>query len=327
VRERHVVDAIARTRRNPFLPAHPLSPRIAVSDALPAALHGAEVVLLVVPSQFVRDVARRIEAILPAGVPVVICSKGIEGETGALMTEVVAEVMPGAPLAVLSGPSFAHEVAAGQPTAVTIAATDAALAPHSLAARVAVTLGTPTFRPYLADDPIGVQVGGAVKNVLAIACGIVAARGLGANTRAALVTRGLAEIQRLALALGAHRDTLCGLAGLGDIALTCASEQSRNFSFGLALGGGDAASHVRDNGAVVEGAVNARSVVALARRLGVEMPICEGVAAIVHDGAPIDRIIEQLLTRPLRAESHRLERQIRVSHPAAMLQPATLAPA
>lgn len=323
VRESHAVAAIRETRHNPFLPNHSLDPAIGVSPDLAEAVDGADLVILVVPSQFLRRVSTEVEAHLGRGVPVVVCSKGIETDSGALMTRVVAEAMPGRPHAVLSGPSFAEEVAAGQPTAVTIASNDAheddpdAFA-ASLAARVAVTLGTATFRPYLSDDVVGVEVGGAVKNVLAIACGIAKGLGLGSNPRAALITRGLAEIKRLAEALGGRRETVTGLAGIGDLTLTCSSEQSRNFSFGKALGEGRSAEDILSGTtAVVEGAVNARSVTALARRLGVEMPICEAVDAVLHDGVPLQEAVQALLTRPIRAEPREMEPLVRLSHPAA----------
>jgi len=330
VREPHAVEAIRDTRHNPFLPNHPLDPAIGVSPDLAEAVDGADLVILVVPSQFLRRVATEVEAHLASGVPVVVCSKGIETDSGALMTRVVAEAMPGRPHAVLSGPSFAEEVAAGQPTAVTIASSDAreddpdAFA-ASLAARVAVTLGTGTFRPYLSDDVVGVEVGGAVKNVLAIACGIAKGLGLGSNPRAALITRGLAEIKRLAEALGGRRETVTGLAGIGDLTLTCSSEQSRNFSFGKALGEGRSAEDILSGTtAVVEGAVNARSVTALARRLGVEMPICEAVDAVLHEGVPLQEAVQALLTRPIRAEPREMEPLVRLPHPAAeMNEPQT----
>jgi glycerol-3-phosphate dehydrogenase (NAD(P)+) len=323
VRERHVAEAIAQSRRNPFLPQYPLSPAITATDNLRAALRGARLVLLVTPSQWLRAVAGQVESLLPKAVPVVVCAKGIEVGTGALMTRVIAEAMPGRPCAVLSGPSFAEEVAAEQPTAVTIAAASpTSTAPGDLAERVAITLRTPTFRPYISHDPIGVEIGGAVKNVLAIACGIAAGRGLGSNTRAALMARGLAEMQRLTLALGGRRETLSGLAGIGDLALTCSSEQSRNFSFGKALGAGRAAADAAARPhVVVEGAVNARSITALAHRLGVEMPICEAVDDIVHHGHPVNQAIQRLLMRPIRAESESAR-----PHPAATRQLPELLP-
>ena len=327
IRESAAVEQIRRERRNPFLPRFELPRSIAVTDDLADALAGAELVLLVVPSQFLRAMAREVENRLPKGVPVVVCSKGIELDTGLLMTQVVQQEMPGRPQAVLSGPSFAEEAAAGQPTAVTIAVDPAnggdLLTPDNLASRVALTLGTLSFRPYLSDDQTGVEVGGAVKNVLAIACGIAAGRGLGSNPRAALITRGLAEIKRLALALGGKPETVTGLAGIGDLALTCSSEQSRNFTFGKALGEGRTVEQaLAGKSAVVEGVANARSVAALAERLDVEMPICATVDAILHRGLPLDEAIAELLSRPLRAELRALEERVKLPHPAATTEPA-----
>lgn len=322
IRERHAVEQVARDRTNPFLPAYPLPASIAVSDSLDATLKGAELVLLVVPSQYLRAMAREVERILAADVPVVICSKGIEIGSGRLMTQVVGEEMPGRAQAVLSGPSFAEEAAAGQPTAVTVAIDPQTggdlLSPGNLASRIALTLGTLSFRPYLSDDPTGVEVGGAVKNVLAIACGIAAGRGMGANPRAALITRGLAEIKRLTIALGGMPETVTGLAGIGDLALTCSSEQSRNFTFGKALGEGrSVADALAGKTAVVEGVANAESVAMLAERLDVEMPICATVDAIIRRGLPIDEAIGELLSRPFRAEMRALEERVKVAHPAA----------
>ncbi len=322
VREAEAVEAIRATGCNPFLPEHRLPEALTVSSDLGEALTAADLVLMVVPSQFLRPLAREVEALLAPRIPVVICSKGIEAESGALMSQIVTEEMPGRPWAVLSGPSFAAEVAEGQPTAVTIAAREASMAdpatmPLGLAAQVALTLGTPNFRPYLSDDPVGVEVGGAVKNVIAIACGIAAGQGLGSNPRAALITRGLAEIKRLAEALGGRRETVSGLAGMGDLTLTCSSEQSRNFSFGKALGEGRSVEEaLAGKTAVVEGAENARSVTALARRLGVEMPICEAVDAILHEGRSVESAIQALLIRPLRGESRALEPHVALRHPA-----------
>ncbi|MCC7274570.1 MAG: NAD(P)-dependent glycerol-3-phosphate dehydrogenase [Alphaproteobacteria bacterium] len=318
VREPEVAAAVAGARRSPFLPGRDIPLSIAVDDDLGAALAGAELVVLAVPSQFLRAMARRVEALLPPGVPVLICSKGIEVASGALMSEVVAAEMVGRPRAVLSGPSFADEAAAGQPTAVTVAAAGADAALDPLAARIAVTLGTATFRPYLSDDPVGVEVGGAVKNVLAIACGMATGRGFGANARAALIARGLAEMKRLAEALGGRWETVTGLSGIGDLTLTCSSEQSRNFSFGKALGEGltpEAA--LAGKAAVVEGAANAHSVTELADRLGVEMPICDTVAAILRGEVVIGDAIRTLLTRPLTAEPRALEPHVKLRHPAA----------
>ncbi|MGE0725452.1 MAG: NAD(P)H-dependent glycerol-3-phosphate dehydrogenase, partial [Alphaproteobacteria bacterium] len=280
IREPHAVAAVLATRLNPFLPDHRLDPAIEVGSDLPAAMADAGLVVLAVPSQFLRSVSRDVGRVLATATPVLVCSKGIETSTGALMTAVAAQEMPGRPLAILSGPSFAGEAAAGQPTAVTVAAVSTGDGIDPLAARVALTLGTASFRPYVSDDPVGVAVGGAVKNVLAIACGMAAGRGYGANPRAALIARGLAEMTRLAEGLGGRADTVMGLSGLGDLTLTCSSEQSRNFSFGRALGmGASPAEALAGKTAVVEGVENAISIVGLAQRLRIEMPICMAVHA------------------------------------------------
>lgn len=317
IREESAVAELHSTGRNPFLPDHEIPRGIAVSADLTATLRGADLAVLVIPSQHLRAVAARVEALLPPGVPVVICSKGVEADSGALMTQVVAEEMPDRPQAVLSGPSFAAEVAEDQPTAVTIAAPagrQGLFAGDHLAGRVAVTLASRHFRPYLSDDPVGVEVSGAVKNVLAVASGIIAGRGMGSNPRAALLARGLAEISRLSVALGGRAETVLGLSGAGDVILTCSSEQSRNFSYGKALGAGRAPETAK--GAVVEGVANARSVLALAQRLGVAMPICEAVDRVVHHGLPVERAIAALLTGPLRAEPRALEHRASIAHPA-----------
>jgi len=320
-REERVLAAIAVDRRNPFLPGHTLPDTVRATGDLADAVAGADLVALVIPAQHMRAMVRRIEAVLAPGVPVVVCSKGIETTTGALMSAVVAAEMPGRPHAVLSGPSFADEVAAGQPTAVTVAADAAArggAGRHGLSARVAVSFTTAAFRPYVSDDPIGVEVGGAVKNVLAIACGIASGLGFGSNPRAALIARGLAEMKRLAEALGGQRETVSGLSGLGDLTLTCSSEQSRNFSFGRALGLGlDAAEALAGTDAVVEGATSARAVAALARSLSIEMPICETVDQILYEGLGIDEALRALLTRPITAEPRALEPLVQLPHPAA----------
>jgi glycerol-3-phosphate dehydrogenase (NAD(P)+) len=229
----------------------------------------------------------------------VVCAKGIELATGALMTEVLADTLPRAPCAVLSGPTFAAEVARGLPTAVTLATADAALGQRLIAA-----LGSRALRPYLSDDPVGAEIGGAVKNVEAIACGIVVGRGLGENARAAVITRGLAEMVRLAQAKGGRPETLMGLSGLGDLTLTCTSPQSRNYSLGLALGAGETlAAILGGRRSIAEGVQSAPAAVALAARVGVELPIAASVAAILHGGAAVDEVIERLLTRPFRPES------------------------
>jgi len=294
--EQETVAAINRDHVNtPFLPGIALDPAIVATTDL-AALR-TDVLLLAPPAQHLRAIC---SALAPASrsTPIVICTKGIEEASGALMSEVAAATLPHASLAVLSGPTFAAEVARGLPTAVTLAATDA-----GLGQRVIAAMGTREFRPYLSDDVIGAQIGGAVKNVLAIACGIIMGRGLGDNARAALITRGLAEMVRLALAKGGKAETLMGLSGLGDLTLTCSSTQSRNHSLGMALGKGEAlAQFLAARRSVAEGVSSAAAAATLAQRLGVEMPIVSAVDAILHRGAKIDAVIEGLLARPFKAE-------------------------
>lgn len=318
-REPAVVESIARVRRNPFLPNQKLPATIEATNNLEAALDSAELVLLVCPSQHLRAIAKRCAPLLVPDTPVVICSKGIEAGSALLMSEVVAEEMPECPQAVLSGPTFAEEVAKALPTAVTVAAPPDDKGTlghvHHLAARVAVTLASATFRPYLSDDVIGVETGGAVKNVLAIACGIAAGRALGNNAIAAIITRGLAEMTRLTVALGGRADTVSGLAGAGDLILTCSSVQSRNFSYGKALGEGRRP-QISENGPVVEGAVNAAAVGALARRLDVAMPICQSVEAVLR-GHSIDEAMAALMVSDLRPEPLDVENVVRIPHPAA----------
>ena len=228
----------------------------------------------------------------------VLCAKGIEAETGRTMHEVASQAAPGSAVAVLSGPTFAHEVAAGQPTAVTLACGGG----QAQWQRLAPEIARPTFRPYFSEDVIGAEVGGAVKNVLAIACGVVDGLGLGQNARAALIARGYAEMQRFGAALGAQRETLAGLCGLGDLVLTCSSTSSRNFSLGKALGEGqDPRTLMSDRRTVAEGAHTAPVLAALARRHGVDMPIVAAVDSLLA-GAPAKVVAAELLTRPLTAE-------------------------
>ncbi len=299
-RESEVVAAINRENLNPlFLPGVALDPEIRATIELGEAARGADALLLAVPAQHLRPLLAALARHMPAGAPAVICAKGIEERSGALLSEVVEAVLPGTPLAVLSGPTFAGEVALGLPTAVTLASPDAALAQRLVAA-----LGTRTLRPYHSDDVVGAQIGGAVKNVLAIACGIVVGRGLGDNARAALITRGLAEMVRLALAKGGRAETLMGLSGLGDLVLTCSSAQSRNHSLGQALGQGRAlAAILAERHSVAEGVSSAAAAAALAQRLGVDMPITAAVDAILHRGAAIDQAIAELLARPFKSEA------------------------
>ena len=297
-RDPELAERIETRHENPrYLPDIPLDPEIRATASLAEAA-ACDALLLVTPAQAQRDIAAALAPHLAPARPLVVCSKGIERGTGRLMTEVLAEVLPGRALAVLSGPTFALEVARGLPTAVTLAAEDAALGAVLIKA-----LGSRAFRPYLADDVVGAQIGGAVKNVMAIACGIVTGRALGDNARAALITRGLAEIARLGRAKDARLETLMGLSGLGDLTLTCTSTLSRNYSLGIALGEGAAlAARMAGRRGIAEGVFSAGATVALAETLGVEMPIAGGVDAILNAGAPIGAAIEALLARPFRAE-------------------------
>ena len=298
-REPEVVEAINTGHVNSlFLPDAGLDPRIRATTAVTEAVD-ADVVLVVTPAQHLREALEGVAGQWPKDVPAVVCSKGIEQETCALMSEIAAEALPEAPVAILSGPTFAIEVALDQPTAVTVASQSAGVND-----RVIPALSSSRFRIYGSDDVIGAQVGGAVKNVLAIACGIVEGRNLGDNARAALITRGLAEIVRLGVAKGARPETLSGLSGFGDLTLTCNAMQSRNFSLGVALGEGRSLDEiVGSRNSVAEGVFTASSVTELARRLGVEVPICTAVDGVINHFAAIDATIDGLLSRPLKDEA------------------------
>ncbi len=298
-RDSAIAESIDAGRGNPvYLPDIDLEPGIAATTDMARALDGAAAVLLVVPAQFLRAASERLAPDLPPGVPVVLCAKGIERNTCALMTDIVAETLPEAPVAVLSGPTFAKEVALGLPTAITLAASDTALGE-----RLVGMIGSTTFRPYLSDDPVGAEIGGAVKNVIAIACGIMVGRGLGDNARAATMTRGLAEIVRLGRTMGARGETLMGLSGIGDLSLTCGGLLSRNLTLGIALGEGRALDDILGaRRSVTEGVATAASVVELAERRQVDMPIAQAVNRIVNQGADIDATIAEVLARPFRSE-------------------------
>ena len=297
--EPEVAESINRDHGNPlFLPDITLDPAIrATADPLEAV--AADAVLVAVPAQHVRSVLRLTVPGWRRGVPAIICAKGVEHGTCALMSEVVEATLPQATVAVLSGPSFAIEVARELPTAVTLACADA-----DAREALPLALGTTGFRIYSSDDVIGAELGGAVKNVLAIACGIVAGRGMGENARAALITRGLAEMARLAAAMGARPETLMGLCGLGDLVLTCSTLQSRNFSLGAALGRGERLTDVlAARTSIAEGVFSAAAVAEMARREGVTMPISFAVAAVLNGGADLDATIAGLLARPFRPEA------------------------
>jgi glycerol-3-phosphate dehydrogenase (NAD(P)+) len=284
--------AIAATHSNPKLPGITLNANIEVTDDLKRAA-SADIVLITTPAQNLRAAALALGPHLAKGTPLVACAKGIERGTHKFMTEVIAEAAPKARPAILSGPGFAEEVARSLPTAVTLAATD-----EELARNLVQALGSATFRPYHTTDVRGVEIGGAAKNVLAIAAGIAVGKKLGASAQAALITRGFSELARFGRAFGARGETLAGLSGLGDLILTCSTPQSRNFALGLALGRGEAAPF----GKLAEGASTAPVLVELAAAEGVDMPVSNAVADILRGATTIDEAVESLLTRPFRAE-------------------------
>jgi glycerol-3-phosphate dehydrogenase (NAD(P)+) len=294
-REPDVVEAVNAAHENPlFLKDLALSPSIRATGDL-ADMAACEALLVVSPAQHLRAV---LGGLPEPEMPLILCAKGIEDGTGLLMHEVAHAVRPGAPVAVLSGPTFAHEVAAGLPTAVTLAVED-----QALGERLMARLARPWFRPYLSDDVAGAEVGGAVKNVLAIACGVVEGRGLGQNARAALISRGFAEMTRFGLAKGARVETLAGLAGLGDLVLTCSSTSSRNFSLGKGIGeGARPADLLSDRRTVAEGAFTAPVLKRAAEAIHVDMPIVAAVCALLAEEASVDEVVGRLLARPLRAE-------------------------
>ncbi|HVY83886.1 MAG TPA: NAD(P)H-dependent glycerol-3-phosphate dehydrogenase [Caulobacterales bacterium] len=296
--EPEVVEAVNARHENPlFLPDRPLNPVVKATADLGAAIQ-AELILAATPAQHMRGVLKKIAPNIPAAKPIVLCAKGVEQKTLALMAEVLAAEIPHAGAAVLSGPGFAKDVARGLPTATTIASRDA-----ELAQRIVATIGLPTFRPYVTDDLVGAEIGGSVKNVIAIACGVAEGRKLGDGARAALITRGFAELVRLGLAMGARLETLSGLCGLGDLVLTCASMSSRNTSLGAALGEGRTLQQIlSERRSVAEGVASAPAVVALAKKHGVEMPICAAVEGILDGRLSVDEAITALLSRPFRAE-------------------------
>ena len=288
-----------------YLPEVTIPDSIRVTSDMAAAIEDADAVLMVVPSSAVRETSKALAAILDPKIPVILAAKGIEPVSGLLMSDVAAEELKGNPMGALSGPNFANEAALGDPTACTIASNDDfEVAPETtVAARMAVAMGTESFRPYISDDLVGVEVGGALKNVIAIACGIATGAGFGANTRAALITRGISELARLGVAKGAKPETLMGLSGMGDLTLTCNSMQSRNFSLGVALGQGEALEDIlRVRKAVTEGVYTARSVCKLADSLSVDMPICAAVDEILNKGADINQVVDSLLARPFKEE-------------------------
>ncbi|MEH3045854.1 NAD(P)H-dependent glycerol-3-phosphate dehydrogenase [Sphingomonas adhaesiva] len=293
-RDPALVAAINATHRNDgYLPGIPLSPHIRATGDL-NELADTAATLIVTPAQAMRSVLAQLPATTQ---PLVVCCKGIEAHTHRLMSEVAQEQHPASPVLVLSGPTFAHEVARGLPTAVTLAGEE-----EATRALLATAIAAPHFRPYATGDVIGAEIGGAVKNVLAIACGVVDGAGLGQNARAALIARGFAEMTRFGLAKGARAETLAGLSGLGDLVLTCSSTASRNFSLGAGIGRGEAAAALMTNRrTVAEGAFTAPVLREVAHAMGVEMPITDAVCRLL-DGAEVREVIDALLARPLREE-------------------------
>ncbi len=291
-RNQVVVGAINHTHRNSdFLPGVTLSPTLTATTVI-ADLRECDLLLVVTPAQHMRPILSQAKI---GARPLVLCAKGIESSSQMLMSEVARDVCPNAPIAILSGPTFANEVAAGLPTAFTLACSDTTLAQH-----IAVRIARPHFRPYLCDDVIGAEIGGAVKNVLAIACGAVEGRRLGQNSAAALIARGFAEMSRFGLAMGAQAETMAGLSGLGDLVLTCTSPASRNYSLGLRLGQGEAA-NAENN--IIEGAFTAPVLQKIAKRICVDMPVTDAVCALLSDEVDIDEVVSALLARPLRTEA------------------------
>jgi len=279
---------------NLYLPDHTLSPSVCATHDM-ADLVSCDALLIACPAQHLRQILLQLP---DPRTPLILCAKGIEASTGLLMSQLVEELLPEAPIAVLSGPTFAHEVAQGLPAAVTLACADA-----DLGQRIVERLAGPTFRPYLSDDVIGAEIGGAVKNVLAIACGVAEGAGLGLNARAALISRGFAEMTRFGLKLGARAETLAGLCGLGDLVLTCSSTNSRNFSLGKGLGEGKPPADLLANRrTVAEGAFTAPILRDVARKYEVDMPLVEGVCMMLEGKLGVSVMVDALLSRPLRTE-------------------------
>lgn len=297
-RNQSVVDDINKTHINSsYLPGILLDASIQASSAV-AGLKNCDAILLTVPAQYMRQACERIKAHVVKTTPLIICAKGIETNTATLMADIVKEAFPDNIIAVLSGPTFAAEVAKGLPSAVTIAASALDIAKH-----LCEQLGSRTFRPYASADVVGVEIAGALKNVMAIGCGVVIGKGLGENARTALMTRGLREMTRLAVASGGKQETLMGLSGLGDLVLTCGSTQSRNMSLGLALGRGERLDSILKNRvSVAEGVSTSLAAQLLAKKRHVDMPITDAVVSVLHHNADIGAMMEQLLSRPLTTE-------------------------
>ncbi len=297
-REPEVVAAINVQHENPvFLPGLPLDESLKATDSLTEAAE-KDILLMVTPAQHLRATLENLKGSIAEGKPVVICSKGIELKSGLLLSQAAEEVAPDVSIAIMSGPTFAREMAQGLPGAVTIAASDS-----DVAQELQEALGVKRFRPYITDDVVGTQLGGAIKNVVAIACGIVYGRKMGESARAALLTRGVAEIARLGVAMGAQKETLLGMCGIGDLMLTCSSVQSRNFSLGAALGEGKTLEEILGpRKAVTEGVHTAKAALELAGKHAVDMPITEAVNKCLNEGVSVEDAIEEMLNRPFSYE-------------------------
>jgi glycerol-3-phosphate dehydrogenase (NAD(P)+) len=294
MRDAAIAVSINVRHENPaYLPGIALDGELTATTDLDAALKGTDCILAVAPAQAMRDLAKSLAGRVAANAPIVICAKGIERGSGKRLSDIFAEILPDNPVAALSGPSFATDVARGLPTAVTVAAEDA-----DLAAVLARRLSAPQFRCYSTDDLVGVEIGGALKNVLAIAAGAVSGAKLGASAQAAIVTRGFVELRRIAGSFGARPETLMGLSGLGDLILTCGSAQSRNFAYGIALGRGDS----REGMKLAEGVATAGIAARIAAERGIDAPITDAVDRMLSNALSIGEAIEELLSRPLKAE-------------------------
>ncbi len=295
-REPEVVDSINNAHENAvFLPGVKLSPNIRATDSL-SGTSGCELFLIVTPAQHVRATLVGLKGEVDKGAPAVICAKGIEIKSGLLLSQMAKEEVPNATIAILTGPTFASEIARGLPSAVTVACPD-----KEKGEFIREHVTSKILRAYLTEDIVGAEIGGAVKNVIAIAAGIVAGKKLGDSARAALITRGLAEMGRLASAMGAKRETLMGMCGVGDLMLTCSSMQSRNYSLGMQLGQGRTLEEILgERKSVTEGVFTAEALKTMAKKHAVDMPICEGVNQCLNEGVPIADVIESMLDRPLK---------------------------
>ncbi len=295
-RSKALADSINQDKVNgKYLPNTPLEKNISATNDLELAVKDADAIMFVVPVQHTRMIVKDLIGLIPEDVPLVLCSKGIELNTGLLMSQVVKELFPDNPYIVLSGPNFASEIAKGLPAATALATLNT-----NAGNDLAKALGGKTFRPYVISDPIGAEIGGAIKNVIAIACGIVAGSQLGENAKAAIMTRGMAEMKRMGKALGAKPETFLGLSGMGDLTLTCNSSLSRNYQLGFMLGQGKTLESIMENrNSVVEGVATATAVLEFAKKQAVNMPICQAINDTLHSDTTIAETVEDLMTRPL----------------------------